>query len=222
MATGSGQRVGAAPPVQRRPSRRSDAAAPADPAELLLLADADRDALADGLHDGALQALVVARYAADAAVRGGDQALARDAVQDALVTLRRAVWLIRPRTTLGLVDALAELSEQRVQAGGEPLALALDGVAAGRLSPAATSLAYRLVQTSGAAQVRLVRVGSRARLELDTSVSDAEAWRLRASAVGGQLVRRFDHTALLIPLLPPAADHDDASAPSPHAPKDIP
>ncbi len=77
---------------------------------MLALAEADADAAADGLHDGALQALVVARYAADAAVRGGDPAAARDAVQEALVALRRAVWLLRPRGAQGLLEALRQLA----------------------------------------------------------------------------------------------------------------
>jgi signal transduction histidine kinase len=76
--------------------RRSDGRAADLASAVLTLAEAQADAAADTLHDGALQALVVARYAADAAVRGGDASAARDAVQDALVALRRAVWLLRP------------------------------------------------------------------------------------------------------------------------------
>ena len=76
--------------------------------DLLAAAERDLDCLADRLHDGALQALVVARYACDAVARGADPALARDAVQDALVTLRREVWLLRPRGDDGLMTALLE------------------------------------------------------------------------------------------------------------------
>ena len=89
-------------PGQRRPDERG----PDLPCAVLSLAEAEADAAADALHDGALQALVVARYAADAAVRGADPAAARDAVQHALVALRRAVWLLRPRGDRGLLEAL--------------------------------------------------------------------------------------------------------------------
>jgi hypothetical protein len=56
------------------PGGRADGAAPTAVHGLpsvVLARRGDADAAADALHDGALQALVVARYAADAAVRGG-------------------------------------------------------------------------------------------------------------------------------------------------------
>ena len=59
----------------------------------------DREALADALHDGPVQSLVVARYVADAAVRGGDPVAARDAVQAALIDVRRFLWALRPART---------------------------------------------------------------------------------------------------------------------------
>ena len=96
-----------------RDDRRTDL-----PSAVLALAEAEAAATADALHDGALQALVVARYAADAAVRGGDPAAARDAVQQALVALRRAVWQLRPRGDQGLVTALEQLAVQILDAGG--------------------------------------------------------------------------------------------------------
>lgn len=176
------------------------------PAALLRLADADADALADRLHDDLLQALVVARYAADAAVRGGDATLARDAVQDALVTLRRTVWQLRPRTRPGLVPALDALSMQRVAAGSSALDLRLDADVAAELDPTAAAAAYRLVQAVVAAaehrsvEVRLTRSARRAAVDIDRGVPDPAGWSLRALAVGGQLVVGTERVRLLLPL----------------------
>ena len=132
----------AAPPAQRSPAGAAEDLA----AALLRLADADADADADRLHDGVLQALVVARYATDAVARGGDPAMARDAVQDALVALRRSVWLLRPRVTCGLTAALVELAAQRVAAGLPAPVLELDPDVVSVLSPDAAAVAYRFVQ----------------------------------------------------------------------------
>jgi signal transduction histidine kinase len=180
----------AAVPVQERRVPGPDAA---DDAVLLLAAaDRDADALADAFHDGALQALVVARYAADAAVRGGDPAVARDAVQDALVALRRAVWLLRPRGADDLPTALADLSTRL----DVPLVLALDADVAAALAPAARAAAYRFVQAAagaGAGSVSLVRQGGEAVLTVDGEVADPAGWSARARALGG----RFEAPARL-------------------------
>ena len=171
--------------------QRRGVPAPADPAALLAAAEADADALADRLHDGALQALVVARYATDAAVRGADPVLARDAVQEALVALRRTVWLLRPRGGDGLGDALTELSKRLVAAGGPVLELAVDDVAAGELPAPARALAYRFVQdaagetAAAGATVRLGREGAYAVLSVTGTV--APGWVARAAALGGSL-----------------------------------
>ena len=192
------------------------------PAALLRLADADADALADRLHDDLLQALIVARYAADAAVRGGDAALARDAVQDALVTLRRTVWQLRPRTRPGLVAALDALSLQRVGAGLPALELFLDGAVAAELDPTAASAAYRLVQAvvataeHRAVEVRLTRSGRRVAVDLDRGVPDPAGWSLRARAVGGQLVVGTERVRLLLPLTASGTDPDDPERDLPH------
>ena len=178
-------------PVQERRVPGPD---PADDAlALLAAADLDADALADAVHDGALQALVVARYAADAAVRGGDPAVARDAVQDALVALRRVVWLLRPRGADDLPAALADLST-RLDA---PLVLDLDADVAAALAPAARGIAYRFVQAAGPGAVSLVRDGDDALLAVDGEVADPAGWSARARAVGG----RFEApTRLRLPL----------------------
>lgn len=174
-------------PVQERRMPLPDSAD--DGPALLAAADRDADALADAVHDGALQALVVARYAADAAVRGGDPALARDAVQDALVALRRTVWLLRPRGSDDLPAALADLST-RLDA---PLVLDVDARVAGALTPAARAAAYRFVQAAGAGAVSLVREGGQAVLTVDGEVADPTGWSARARAVGG----RFEAPARL-------------------------
>lgn len=171
---------------------------------LLTAADAEADALADRLHDGALQALVVARYATDAVVRGGDPALARDAVQEALVALRRTVWLLRPRGHDDLPGALGELSSRCTAAGGGALALDLDPAVAGLLSPVARSLAYRFVQAAvadGATGVSLVREGANAALTVTGAVaSDPAGWAARAAALAGRLDSTGDAARLLLPL----------------------
>ena len=195
-------------PGQRRPDERV-----ADlPSAVLSLAEADADAAADALHDGALQALVVARYAADAAVRGGDPAVARDAVQDALVALRRAVWLLRPRGEQGLLEALQRLAAQVVEAGGAPVALDVDDIGPlaldDALAPAAATAAYRLVQRAAGQSPLTVRVRSNPtglRIALDVPLSDPAGEALRARAVGGALLATRDGASLHLPLSRPLA-----------------
>ena len=168
--------------------------------DLLAAAERDLDRLADRLHDGALQALVVARYACDAVARGADPALARDAVQDALVTLRREVWLLRPRGDDGLTTALLDLCSQLVGAGKPGLRLQADpGV---EVASTAVGAAYRLVQATAGdtlLDVRLTATGGRAALTLDAAVPDPETWALRAQAVGAELVAGPTTTLLLLP-----------------------
>lgn len=168
-------------------------------AALLQAAEADAAARADDLHDGALQALVVARYAADLAVRGGDPAVTREAVQEALVALRRAVWQLRPRGEDGLAAALADLSAQRTGAGLPALELDL-APDADRLAPAAAGLAYRVVQASGATRVEARADGGELRLALVDGVL-LPGWALRAEALGG---RAEPGPVLVLPLPDPA------------------
>lgn len=187
------------PPARRRPA--DDAP---DLAALLAAADAEADALADRLHDGALQALVVARYATDAAVRGGDPALARDAVQEALVSLRRTVWLLRPRGGDDLPAALQELSRRAVAAGSPALDLDLDQAVAAALSPDCRTAAYRFVQAAaldGCGEVRLVREGAYAALSVAAAdLPEPDGWAVRAAALGGHLDRSGRTPRLLLPL----------------------
>ena len=181
-----------------------------DALALLAAADHDADALAGRLHDGALQALVVARYAADAAVRGGDAALARDAVQEALVALRRAVWLVRPRGSDGLAAALVELSAQRVAAGAPPLELHVDEDAADALAPVARAAAYRFVQAAADAPgaVEVARAGADVAVSVPGAVDDAAGWAARARVLGGCLHADGATTRLLLPVTDPIPEGD--------------
>ena len=217
-------------PVQRRPGRTATPPREVRPAQdvpvhdlpsaVLALAEADAGTAADALHDGALQALVVARYAADAAVRGGDVVAAREAVQHALVALRHAVWQLRPRGEHGLVQALRDLARHLDATGAAPLQLDVDGPAAlaldEGLAPASAAAAYRLVQQTAGERPLTVRVRRSTcdlRLELDSAVPDPTGAALRARAVGGTLVARSDKALLLVPL-PPSA----GTAPLPAGP----
>lgn len=181
------------------------------PSALLAAADADADALADRLHDGALQALVVARYAADAGVRGADPALAREAVQEALVALRRLVWELRPRGAHDLPDALHELADRR--AG--PLDLQLDPVACSGLAPAARAAAYRFVQAAlpadGPAAVHVGQEGARTVVTAGGTPADPLGWAARAEALGGSLDLSRPAARLLLPPdpAPDAPTEDD-------------
>ena len=181
-----------------------------DPTALLAAADADADALADRLHDGALQALVVARYAADASVRGADPALARDAVQEALVALRRAVWDLRPRGADDLSASLRELSQRRAAAGAQALVLEVDAAVAARLSAAARAAAYRFVQAAcpadGPATVVLARQGGEAVVTGGAVPDDVDGWTARAAALGGSLDTSGSVARLLLPLAPDPED----------------
>jgi hypothetical protein len=194
-------------------------AAPRLPLALLEAEDAAAHEAADALHDGPVQELVVARYAADAAVRGGDPHTVRDAVQASLVSLRRALWLQRPRgaDSEGLAAVLAQLSTTLQDAGRPALLLDVDAEACSRLSAQAASVCYRLVQLVAGRQggcatgVRLRACHDAVRLELDgdltalTPPATAARWRARARALGGALVLPDSTTprvVLSVPVLP--------------------
>ena len=166
----------------------------------------DRDAVADALHDGPVQALVVARYATDAAVRGGDPVMARDAVQGALVELRRFLWNLRPRGASGLMGALDQLSAQLVEAGGAPLGVLGDAAAAAALRGAAAVTAYRLVQAvarpdAGPVRVTLRTDGGDLRVDVEGGLPLAtpDRWVRRAQAHGGDLSTSTGRIRLVLP-----------------------
>ena len=176
------------------------ASATALPSVLLAGADADADAVADDLHDGPVQELVYARFAADAAARGGDVAAARDAVQVALQSLRRALWMLRPRgaTDGGLAGVLPQLSQRLADADRPGLLLDLDPEASDALPAAAASVAYRLVQVYARTSEEPVAValdrtsgpdGAAVLLRLAGGgpLPSPERWTARARAVGAAL-----------------------------------
>lgn len=168
--------------------------------DLFEAAEADRDELADSLHDGPVQSLVVARYAADAAVRGGDATIARDAVQQALVEVRRTLWSLRPRGSTGLVAALEQLVVQLAEAGAAPLGL-LGGTDV--TGPHAV-LAFRLVQAvTGPSPVRVaLRVdGPTVVIDIDggAPLPSPERWVRRARSLGGDLAASAGRLRLALP-----------------------
>lgn len=182
---------------------------PALPLALLTAADDDADDTADALHDGPVQELVFARLAADAAVRGGDVVVVREAVQGALQSLRRALWFLRPRAADGeLAGALAELSSRLVEAGRPPLELDLDDDACDGLSGPAAALAYRLVQALAApadghpTTVTATRDGACAVLRVGSAgpVPHPDRWAARARAVGGSTSCPDGAVVLQLPL----------------------
>ena len=186
--------------------------------DLVAAADAEADAAADLLHDGPVQALVVAHYAADAAARGGDTGAAREAVQGALVELRRALWHLRPRSDSGLASALGLLSGRLEEAGNAPLGFVLDEVLTATLPPAVVSTAYRVVQAvaipPGADPVRVAlrREGLAVVLDVEggAPLSDPERWRSRVAALDGSLTCTDGRVRLAVPL--PAPTRPKASS----------
>ncbi len=164
--------------------------------ELLDAAEHDRDEIADALHDGPVQNLVVARYAADAAVRGADPALVRDAVQESLVELRRTLWQLRPRGSDGLTGGLLELARQ------VPLEVSGDLEAGSQLCGVRAGVAYRFVQAvvvpSGGA-VTLRRQGELLAVEVPGTLPSPERWVRRAQLLGGELSASAGLLRLVLP-----------------------
>lgn len=200
---------------------------PVLPAGALDALEHDRERLADRLHDGALQDLLVARLAADAAVRGGAPEATRDAVQHALVGLRRLLWHVRPRTEPDLPAALAALSRRLVEAGGLPLAVLGELPAVG-LEPGVSGAAFRVVQAvaldAGPAD-RAVTVALRPEpaspgaLVLDVDgggpLADPDRWRARLRSVGGDLTRTADRLRVVLPVRDATANVRSSCAPPP-------
>ena len=169
----------------------------ADKSAQLLVHDRERelDQLADALHDGPMQSLMVARYAADAAVRGGELEPARAAVQDAVVELRELVWSLRPRGGDGLVAALEQLVARR---GARPLTLDLPSADVD-VDPAVATLAYRVVQAAAPEQVAVRLQPEGICVEINSGLPFAQRWARRAEALGCRLTATADHCTLLLP-----------------------
>lgn len=170
-----------------RPRTSSDV----DPADLLDDRELDRTAVADALHDGPVQTLMAARYAADSVARGGDPGVVRDAIQHVVVELRRQIWQLRPRGQAGLVAALSQLSERLVETGRPPL---LVSVVDGDVTGSGAETAYRLVQELALGQdgqllVAISHQGAAAVVEVTgaAALPGLAAWTRRAAALGGSL-----------------------------------
>lgn len=187
-------------PPDRDAARRSAAA-------LLQAADADLDDLADELHDGPVQQLVAARYAADLAVRGGSPALVRSSVQESVVSLRRVLWHLRPRADVGLAAAIAALSERVVEAGGPAIVRVGSPGDADELRGAAAGAAYRLTQAVARPSAAACRVELRVEagslivvLSGGAPLTAPERWTARAHALGGDLTGFPNRLRLTLPI----------------------
>ncbi|MDQ6649711.1 MAG: histidine kinase, partial [Actinomycetota bacterium] len=185
-----------------------------DTTALLLQLERELDRVAEEIHEGPAQALAAARFAADAAaLRGADVTAVREAVQDALAAVRRAVWELRtPAVSSGLGEALAGLSERMDDGPGLTLQGRPADLASLSLVPSvvATS-AYRLVQAALRAATSPVRIGVAAGVgvvELTVrghglTATDRAEWALRLSAVGAHLVAEPSALRLLLPTSAP-------------------
>lgn len=179
-----------------------------DAGALLEAAESERGELADALHDGPVQDLLAARYAADLAERTGDVPALRNALQQTLVGLRRSLWHIRPRGGPDLPAALEQLGRRLAEAGKPPLLLRTEPGAQALTGPGATT-AYRLVQAlglaRGAGQPPLevtLRVQS-GQLLLDVPgapLTDPDRWLRRARALRGDLRVDSGGVRLALPL----------------------
>lgn len=172
--------------------------------EMLEDHQAEQVALADALHDGPMQSLMAARYAAEAVARGGDPAEVRAAVQQAVVELRQQLWQVRPRGSAGLVEALNQLSERLVESGRHPLALSGDGA---DLSGPPAVAAFRVVQevaasAEGPVAVVLRQTRNAVVVELSSSqpLEPRPPWGRRTSAVGGHLTCAAGKISVTLPV----------------------
>jgi signal transduction histidine kinase len=158
----------------------------------------DLDELADTLHDGPMQSLMVARYAVDAAARGGDLGTVRGSLQDAVVELRRLIWNLRPRGESDLVAALGQLSATRVKDGLSPIEVEVPSHGL-EIDPAAAVLAYRLVQAAAPNRVRLTLQPDGVGVEINSGLPSSQRWLRRAEALGCRLTADAEHCRLLLP-----------------------
>ena len=167
------------------------------------LAEVDAGRLADELHNGLMQSLVVIRHAVARRPAGGSaEGLpdADDAVREALAETRRTVWHLRPRVTsdIGVGAALDDLAARLRADADFDLAHDASRVPAD-LSVARAVVVYRAVQELALA---VVAVGA-SRLVVDVT-DDADgtlvlrhegsaevdaalaqsSWRARGAALG--------------------------------------
>ncbi len=123
-------------------------AAMADP---VLAAEAERGRLADQLHAGLLQSLVVVRHAVAreqqprAAAAAPGLPTADEALADCLAETRRLVWHLRPRTLDAGIDRALDALAQRLADDGRCL-LRVDVLDGDELSAPQAAAVYRVVQ----------------------------------------------------------------------------
>ena len=167
----------------------------------LLAGETAQAELADALHDGAVQALVSARWAID----GGDLTLAREAVQTALVELRHTLWHLRPRG-----DDLAEALEQLAERPSRQRSITLQLDHGARTTPAAAAAAYRFVQhlttVAGAPLLVTLMDGPEGVvLHLSDTPMPADLWADRFADLGGLLSTLTTDLRLVLPPAVPTA-----------------
>lgn len=145
----------------------------------VLAMEAERERIADQLHNGLLQSLVVVRHAIAREGSAGDRSRATEsglpsadaALTDCLAETRRLVWHLRPRTLdAGIGAALDDLAHRFVADGGPHLVV--DVSAAPALSAEQAAVVYRSVQAVGLVAPPLA--------SLEVAVTSAE----RSGAVG--------------------------------------
>jgi signal transduction histidine kinase len=129
------------------PGAVADGAREDDP---VLAVERERGRIADQLHSGLMQSLVVIRHslgrsgAVDDAT-GDGLPTADEAVAGCLAETRRLVWHLRPRTLdSSLQHALEELAHRLSADAGACLVADTDGIIT--ISPAHAALVYRVVQ----------------------------------------------------------------------------
>ena len=177
----------------------ADAARDADP---VLAVERERARLADQLHSGLMQSLVVIRHSlgrtsAPAAEAPTGLPTADEAVAGCLAETRRLVWHLRPRTLdATLAHALDELAHRITADTGACLVVDTDGVV--MISEAQAALVYRVVQAAALATpagvalaatvvadegaVRLTLIGASSEVAADPALAES-ASRAAAYAV---------------------------------------
>ncbi|HVF18644.1 MAG TPA: histidine kinase [Mycobacteriales bacterium] len=167
----------------------------------VLAVERERGRLADQLHSGVMQSLVVIRHSLARGAVGEPDAkpglpTADEAVAQCLAETRNLVWHLRPRTLdAPLPHALEELAHRLSSDGGACLVVDTDAVIT--ISDVHAALVYRVVQsvatlTSGGAalavrvsaddaQAAVTLIGASAGVADDAEVAE---WFARASAYG--------------------------------------
>lgn len=137
----------------------------------VLAAEAERDRLADRLHTGLLQSLVVVRHAiarergSGAPSAGAGLPTADEALGECLVDTRLLVWHLRSRTAgATLAEALDDLAHRLETDGAAALVVTISPAAS--MTPAQDALVYRVVQAV------CLATGPAAELEVAVTVED--------------------------------------------------